>query len=165
MAAASDTTVITGATVLIGRDLVAVTDRSVVLASGKIERIASSHDLPNPTSAAMIDAAGLVLLPGFVDAHVHIGFHSPADVLRGGVTTVRDLGWPPEVIWPLARASQEDEFEGPAVHAVGPILTAPGGYPSRAEWAPQGTALEVNEPDEARTAVDRVHRDGATAVK
>jgi imidazolonepropionase-like amidohydrolase len=35
---------------------------------------------------------------------------------------------------------------------VGPILTCPGGYPSRASWAPAGTAVEVRGAEEAAAA-------------
>src|SRR5690349_11403535 len=65
-----------------------------------------------------IDARGLTLIPGFIDAHVHIGFHSPASVLAGGVTTVRDLAWPPEIIFPLAESSAAAGFDGPRILAA-----------------------------------------------
>ena len=41
------------------------------------------------------DCRGGYLLPGFIDAHVHLGLSEPAAVVRGGVTSVRDLGWEP----------------------------------------------------------------------
>src|SRR2546426_904373 len=72
------------------------------------------------------------LLPGFIDCHVHLGFFQPRAVLRGGVTTVRDLGWPLDVALD----------GGPDVLRAVQILTAPGGYPLRAGWAPKGTARE-----------------------
>src|SRR5207249_1873644 len=58
-----------------------------------------------------------VLIPGFLDCHVHLGFFSPASVLAAGVTTARDLGWPLSV--------QLDG--GPDVVRAGQILTARGG--------------------------------------
>jgi imidazolonepropionase-like amidohydrolase len=81
------------------------------------------------------------------------------------VTTVRDLGWPPERIWPLERESRADGWPGPTVVAVGQILTAPGGYPARARWAPPGTALEVATAAEASAAVARQVDAGAVAIK
>jgi imidazolonepropionase-like amidohydrolase len=95
------------------------------------------------------------LMPGVVDRHVHIGLAEPAAVVRGGVTAVRDLGWNPEDVFRDAEAS-EGPFDGPLIRAVGPILTCPGGYPSRAGWAPTGTALEVRGPEEAAAAVKLV---------
>jgi imidazolonepropionase-like amidohydrolase len=100
-----------------------------------------------------------------VDAHVHIGFADPLDVLRRGVTTVRDLGWPPQQIFELSRASRSSAFPGPLIVAVGPILTAPGGYPTRAAWAPPGTGREVAGRRAATQAVRELAGQGASAIK
>lgn len=107
----------------------------------------------------------MTLIPGFIDAHVHIGFYDPAVVLAGGVTTVRDLGWPPGDIARLVQASQVDGFDGPAIIAAGPMLTAPGGYPTTAAWAPPHTGLEVTGAHEARRMVDSVADQGFSIVK
>lgn len=105
------------------------------------------------------------LMPAVVDRHVHIGLSDPRDVLIGGVTVVRDLGWPPGEIFPLADVSVGPEFDGPEIGTVGPMITAEGGYPTEAAWAPEGTALEIRGSDEARAAVERVADEGAVAVK
>lgn len=128
-------------------------------------RIAGTDRAGAPAPAETVDASGLLLLPGFVDAHVHVGFVAPAEVLRGGVTVVRDLGWPPHEIFPLARASARPGFDGPLVLAAGPIHTAPGGYPTRAAWAPAGTGREMADPSDARAAVREAVAAGATVVK
>jgi imidazolonepropionase-like amidohydrolase len=159
-----NTTIIAGATVLAGEELVALAGQAVVIEDGTIAHVGPVEGSIRE-GADLVDATGLTLVPGFIDAHVHIGFHSPQAVVAGGVTTVRDLGWPPGVIWPLAAESSSRAFAGPAVLAVGPILTAPGGYPTRAGWAPPGTGLEVRDPADAASAVDRMHDDGAAAVK
>jgi len=105
------------------------------------------------------------LMPGVVDRHVHIGLVDAGAVVRGGVTAVRDLGWNPERIWALAEES-EGPFDGPLIRGVGPIITCPGGYPSRAAWAPPGTAMEVRGADEAAAACRSVlGRSGVGAVK
>ena len=108
---------------------------------------------------------GLLLLPGFIDAHVHIGFFDPREVLDGGITTARDLAWPPEPVFELARRSVEATFRGPRILAVGPMLTVAGGYPTRAAWAPPGTGREVAGGEEARAAVRDLHAAGACAIK
>lgn len=158
----TETTLIRNVAVLHGPDLELVEDTTLVLDGG---RIAGVDEGSAPPGSTTVDAAGLLLVPGFVDAHVHIGFADPAEVLRRGVTTVRDLGWPEEAIFPLARASRSPGFEGPLVLAAGPILTAPGGYPTRAEWAPAGTGREVQGPDEAQAEVHRLVAAGAAVVK
>lgn len=105
------------------------------------------------------------LLPGAVDRHVHLGLSDPAAVVRGGVTGVRDLGWPADVVFSMVEASEGPSFNGPLVRAAGPMITCPGGYPSRATWAPPGTAWEVRGAGEAATAVRDLVARGASVIK
>ena len=155
---------IIGATAFAGQGLDPIPDATVVLAGDRIETV-GPRGTAIPPGAATTDAAGLLLFPGFIDAHVHIGFVDPVVVLEGGVTTARDLGWPPESIRPLVQASAASDFRGPTIVAAGPMLTAPRGYPTRAEWAPPGTGLVVTGTDDARAAVARVADDGAAIIK
>ena len=148
---------------LLGRELTLVEDAVVVFRNGLIE--AAGPDASIPDDAEVIDARRMTVLPGFIDAHVHIGFFEPAEIAAGGVTTVRDLAWPPDSIWPLVEASRRPDWNGPSIVAAGPMLTAPGGYPTRAAWAPPGTGREVRDADDARRAVDEVASHGATIVK
>lgn len=94
------------------------------------------------------------LLPGFVDCHAHVGIAGAQRALRGGVTTLRDLGWPLDDVEAIAASTAADVRAGPSVLFAGPMLTAPGGYPGRAAWAPAGTAREIGSADEARAAVE-----------
>ena len=105
------------------------------------------------------------LMPGVADRHVHVGLSDPVAILQGGVTAVRDLGWPAERIFPIADASELPTFTGPLVRAVGPMLTAPGGYPTRAPWAPPGTGRELTSTREAAAAVAELAGRGAVAIK
>jgi hypothetical protein len=86
-------------------------------------------------------------------------------VLRGGVTEAWDLGWPAAAILPLCRRSRAGDFPGPRLRAAGPMITAVGGYPARASWAPSGTTLEVRGPAEAAAAVERLFGLGADLIK
>ncbi|MGH2651836.1 MAG: amidohydrolase family protein [Actinomycetota bacterium] len=105
------------------------------------------------------------LMPGVVDRHVHIGLSDPRLVVRGGVTVVRDLGWPAQDIFALADISAGTDFDGPEIGAAGPIITARRGYPSRAGWAPEGTALEVRGAKAAAAAAARLADEDAVAIK
>jgi imidazolonepropionase-like amidohydrolase len=147
--------------VLWGPELEPVESTGVALRGGRVHGPGAT---PSPGDE-IVDGAGLLLVPGFVDAHVHIGFADPAEVLRRGVTTVRDLGWPPDTIFGLARASRSSRFDGPLILAAGPILTAPDGYPARAAWAPRGTARELDGPEAAVAAVRDLVGAGAWSIK
>lgn len=158
-------TAIVGATALVGNDLAVLTDATVIVTDGVIGAIGGRADIEVPAGTEVVDARGATLIPGFIDTHVHIGFVEPRAVVTGGVTTVRDLGWPPARIAPLVSASRADDFDGPTILAAGPMLTAPGGYPTRAAWAPRGTGLELTGPEGAPGAVASVADAGAVVVK
>lgn len=118
---------------------------------------------PEPDEEVRFDG---FLLPGVVDRHVHIALSDPGAVVARGVTAVRDLGWPPDVVVPLAEASESPSFTGPLIRAVGPIITCIGGYPTRSSWAPPGTGLEVRGVEEAAAAVrSTLDRSGVAVVK
>ena len=106
------------------------------------------------------------LMPAGADRHVHIGLGDPVAIVRGGVTAVRDLAWPVERIFPLADASEMPGFNGPFIRAVGPMLTAPGGYPTHASWAPRGHRPRGRRPrgGRGRRSADLAAR-GAVAIK
>lgn len=161
MRSVTQTTVIRNASILHGRELRLLEATTLAIEGPRIAAVGDG----SVAGAEFVDASGLLLMPGFVDAHVHIGFARPRDVVRRGVTTVRDLGWPSRDIFPIAHASARAGFDGPRVLAAGPIITAPRGYPTRAAWAPPGTGHEVSDPDEAREAVRGLVDRGASVVK
>jgi len=135
---------------------------SVVFDGGRIEWVGSARLAPEADEELDVDG---FLMPAAADRHVHIGMADPGAVLLGGVTAVRDLGWPPDVIFPLADASELPAFNGPLIRAAGPMLTAPGGYPTNDRWAPPGTGLEIRGPEAAAKAVVALADRGAAAIK
>ena len=99
-------------------------------------------------ASGKIDAEGKTVLPGLIDAHVHLtipaaGRDSMAvvqhinqrapNILKGflehGVTTVRSTG----EYWPLINNLQEKitsgQIRGPRILTSGPVFTAVGGHP------------------------------------
>ena len=114
-----------------------------------------------PRGAESIDARGLAIVPALIDAHVHLGVAGdPAVVARQqvarGIAAVLDLGAPERTL-PLDHPPLRVRF-------AGPLLTAPGGYPTRS-WGKNGEGLELATTASARAAVRRLSRDGATFVK
>ena len=143
----------------------AVPGQTVVAAGGLIEWVGPAATVLPPPGAVMVDGSGATLLPGFVDAHVHLGFYPPAQVLAGGLTTVRDLGWPPGRLAALAEEAAAPWSASPRLLAAGQIVTVPGGYPTRAPWAPPGTARPVSGVAEAVRAVAELAAAGAAVIK
>jgi imidazolonepropionase-like amidohydrolase len=78
---------------------------------------------------AVIDAGGGTVLPGLIDAHVHLVPGALAQSLAFGVTTVLDMFSPPG----LAASAREQAGSRPDVadvRSAGIGATAPGGHPS-----------------------------------
>jgi len=159
------TTAIVGGRALVGPQLESVDRATILIRDDVILAAGAASDVDVPDGAAHVDATGFTLIPGFIDSHVHIGLASPTEVLGGGVTTVRDLAWPPRDIWPLAAESKQDDWGGPEVLAAGQMLTVPDGYPLRASWAPRNTGRAIRSASEAGEAVDEQADAGACVVK
>ena len=86
------TIVITNATVIDGVGSAPVRDATVVVRDGKIERIATGR-IDAPIDATVLDLKGRWLLPGLIDAHVHLrDLPSARAALASGATTARALG-------------------------------------------------------------------------
>jgi len=90
-AAFAQTLVLTHANVIDGVSAQPVRDATVVIRDGKIERMGAGGDVP--AGAQVLDLKGKWVLPGFVDAHAHVGELRAARLaLASGATTLRDMG-------------------------------------------------------------------------
>jgi imidazolonepropionase-like amidohydrolase len=61
-----------------------IADGTVLIADGKITAVGSN--LPIPDGARVIDASGGWVLPGFIEAHGHVGVHEEAEGWAGADT-------------------------------------------------------------------------------
>ena len=118
--------------------------RVVVDGSGTVAALGLRSDVGAPADA--VHVTGAWIGPGLHDAHVHLAFGRPEDVLAAGVVAVRDLGAPP------VDAARWRALPAPHVEVAGPLLTAPGGYPSQS-WGSRGFAAFVDDVDQATRLV------------
>ena len=96
------------------------------------------------------------VLPGFLDAHVHLALIDGTVLPSGGIARVLDLGgWLPDDL----RASLPD------LAYANQFLTAPGGYPRHSSWAEPGWSYAVATAADADTAVDLQVGAGASVLK
>lgn len=94
-------------------------------------RLVQVGSLQSGPSEEVVDLGGAYLVPGLVDAHVHLALGGSRDpvanarrALRRGVCAVRDLGRPEEEPGEAA----EGNLSCPRIVSAGPALTRPGGY-------------------------------------
>ena len=107
------------------------------------------------------------ILPGFRDSHVHLGLIDADALVPGGISRVVDLGWDPTVSSTWLRATGEPVADTPGldIQIAGALLTAPGGYPSRSGWAPDGASREIANAEDGASAVAEMLAFGATTIK
>jgi imidazolonepropionase-like amidohydrolase len=118
--------------------------RVVIDDDGVVVAVGDAVDVAAPFGALEIESVWIG--PGLVDAHVHLAFGSPDDILARGVVAVCDLGAPPQ------KAMAWRELAAPHVRVAGPLLTAPGGYPSQS-WGRDGFAAYVDDVEQTTRLV------------
>ena len=161
--------------------------RSIVLIDGtKIVAVGTQDTLKVPAGAQVIDAGGMTVMPGLIDAHVHMDiightnypyWHktyngryqeimaiSARQLLLNGVTTVADLSGQPEALIATRNKIESGQLVGPRMKvSMGWISNWPD-----AEWEQHHRKTftwNVHTVDEARTAVQKVIDYGADLVK
>jgi imidazolonepropionase-like amidohydrolase len=105
---------------------------TVVIKGGRILAAGASSGLTVPAAASQIELPETTLLPGLIDAHVHLTLAGqPAAnaraTLAAGFTTVQDLGAVTYANLALRDAISAGRMEGPRVIASGPWLGISGG--------------------------------------
>lgn len=116
----------------------------------QVERAGAGFRFAAPSAS---DATGLsmrtemLLLPGFTDAHVHLGLVDRAGLLGSAIGHVVDLGWDP------AESLAWLDTDTLRVDVAGPMLTAVGGYPSDREWMPRAGVIELSSAAQAEASI------------
>ncbi len=155
-------------------------DATIVTREGSIVYVGSPDRAPpTPDGTPRVDASGLTVLPGLIDAHVHLCLSSgPFDemlkentasvafkaaqnaavTLSHGVTTVRDVGGYQNVAIELGRAIDAGRLAGPRILACGQIIAMTGGHG-------YFMAFEADGAEAVRHAARVQLRAGAAGIK
>lgn len=145
-----------------------------VLIEGNTVAKISTAPIADPPGAVDIDGSGRTLMPGLIDAHVHIMMSSlpmqallVADpgylnlvaakeaeaVLLRGFTTIRDMGGP---TFGLKRAIDQGLYPGPRIYASGAMISQSGGHGD--------FRMPYEVPREAGTPLSRTEAVGAAMI-
>lgn len=129
-----------------------VPDAVVLILGSQIVAVGRRDQVEIPNDAQIIDVQGGTILPGLIDAHVHLAYSNAARWAQAGITTVRSLG---EGRW--GSVCQRKSVKGPIARVVsaGPLMTVPKGYPI---WlvGTSEAALTVSSPEQARNWTEKL---------
>jgi len=179
----SDGLYLTSARLIDGTGAPPVEGASVLIDDGRIAAVEGGGGRP-PAAARELDLGGRTLMPGLVDAHVHVSaFDMPRArkgqepiapevrhhlmaaglrrMLRMGITTVRDVGAFGDGVLHARQAVRLGAIPGPRILACGRIVsaTSAGGRHF------SGMYREADGPDEMRKATREQFRRGADFIK
>jgi len=141
---------ILGALIIDGNGGAPLENGCVVVSEGKISAIGITGEIKIPDGAEVVDAQGMALLPGFIDAHFHLDRVKdlPAKFLQHGVTSLRDPG-----AW--IEAYDEERRSGkqmPRLFLSGPHLDMfPPAYPNDAYIVRDASEAEMRPKRRARS--------------
>lgn len=184
---ASQTYALTNALLLDGTGNDPVENATIVISGANI--VAAGAGIPIPEDAEIIDVAGKTIMPGLIDAHIHLGgmgfksvppfagseatdnYSLPRhSALRYGVTTQRSLGDFLTDSLALRDDIESGAVLGPRLVASGPSFQVEGGHPNGSVWFNDADALREaarvpKSPEEAKQDVDALAEAGVDLVK
>ena len=195
---ATQTQVIYAGSMLAGAKQTLEKQRTIVIEDAIITRIEKGYvsvtDLALP-DAKIIDLKNQFVMPGLIDMHVHVTFERDASAnphrwlteyeadyalrsvkylqrtLAAGFTSVRDLGSSYKVIFPLQRAVERGDIQGPRIFAAGDTITPTGGHADLHGYRKDisdvisGGLGVCDGADDCRRAVREVIKSGADVIK
>ncbi|MCE2472842.1 MAG: amidohydrolase family protein [Anaerolineae bacterium] len=173
--------VLTGATLIDGNGGEPIANSAVYVKGERIAWVGSAADLPTEAQdAEQIDVSGTWLMPGLIDAHIHICYNGSESVfallekhrdelvleavdickrtLSHGVTAIRDVGGEQFIEMSLRNAINRGFIEGPRMKLSGRVISMTGGHA-------HFIAREADGPDEMRKAAREQIKAGADLVK
>jgi imidazolonepropionase-like amidohydrolase len=165
-----------------------VESQVILVHDDQIQQVGSN--LPIPQGAKVIDLSKATVMPGFIDAHVHLtmaaGHSGPAGLtisvprsaligarnarvtLMAGFTTVRNLGAEGFSDVALRDAINDGDVIGPRMQVSGPMISITGGHGDNSilpfEYHATGDGV-ADGPEEVRHRVRENIKYGADVIK
>jgi imidazolonepropionase-like amidohydrolase len=143
--AAQQSTIVVGATIIDGTGGPPIQDGAVLVTDGRVAAVGRRADVPRPAGAREINAAGKYVIPGLMDANIHlilntsIEFHGRYEgryedlieeaaqvALVNGVTTVFDSWGPLQPLLNVRDRIRRGEVVGTRVFVAGNIVGLSG---------------------------------------
>ena len=167
----------------------AIDKPQITVTDGRISAVGHQGDAV-PAGARRVELAGMTLLPGLIDMHVHltsdpayngyrwlaftdnfwtvVGVANARRTLRAGFTTVRNVGTDNFDDVALKQGIEHGYIEGPRIVPATYAIGATGGHCDRNEFPPSVTpnrASVADGPEALRALVRRLHKYGAEVIK
>ncbi|HET7592991.1 MAG TPA: amidohydrolase family protein [Rhodanobacteraceae bacterium] len=157
-------------------------DMTIAIEGQQITAVYPGDSLPAPKDAEVRDLSGKYVIPGLIDAHVHITDAEPDiahyqtflhALLLGGVTGVRDMAGDDRLLQFLADQANSDTFASPDIFYVA-LMAGPTFFKEdfRAQDASKGEPLgfapwmqAITAKTDVRLAVAEAKGTGATGIK
>ena len=144
---AEETLALVGGKLIDGLGGVPVANAAIVIKGAHITAVGTASNITIPADARIIRVDGLTILPGLIDAHMHIGGsgggsadpreftptaseNSLLSYLKFGVTSVYDMAAHPSLN-EMKSALDAGDLVGPRLFGNGFGITAPGSHPIR----------------------------------
>jgi imidazolonepropionase-like amidohydrolase len=165
-----------------GRGSTVQRDMTIAIDGQQITAVYPGGSLPAPKNAEVRDLSGKYVIPGLIDAHVHITDAEPDiahyqtflhALLLGGVTGIRDMAGDDRLLQFLADQANSDTFASPDIFYVA-LMAGPTFFKEdfRAQDASKGEPLgfapwmqAITARTDVRLAVAEAKGTGATGIK
>jgi len=128
-----------------------VNNHAIIIENGKISNVINQEGIPELSSYEIIDFGESYAIPGIIETHAHLQFSATHDAyeiyfnededqryeraiknaeksLLSGVTSIRDLGSPNNLIFPLKKDIDEGIKRGPNIFPTGTPITIKDGH-------------------------------------
>ncbi|HKP29716.1 MAG TPA: amidohydrolase family protein [Gemmatimonadales bacterium] len=138
--------------------------RTILVKDGVIAEVGDQR-LQIPSGVSVVEGRGRTLLPGLIDAHVHLSQNLEVNLQQAislGVTTVLDMWNAGDRFERMKALRISDPPNLAAVRSAGQGATVPGGHPTQMGGPPFPT---ISKPEEAQAFVDARIAEGSDWIK